>query len=149
MYLFGAGPVQPGQVSLVVISVRQKFADCARITLSLILTRANTGDASLLVDPSNDWGVTGRANPNLLDVRLDRAAAQDDALERRRLGPADPLGQPSAQQMGLPGRGRLPRAAGPPKRNDQRLILLIAAVVAILGLVTALLALIGVPAGIT
>jgi hypothetical protein len=51
--------------------------------------------------------------------------------------------------MGLQGRGRLPRAAGTAKRNDQRLILLIAVVAAILGLVTSLLALIGVPAGVT
>jgi len=69
--------------------------------------------------------VTGRANSNLLDVRLDRAAAQDDSLERQRqrLGQADPLGEPDAQQMGLPGRGRLPGAASPAKRKDRRLIL--------------------------
>lgn len=76
--------------------------------------------------PVEQLGVTGRGTSNLLDVRLDRAAAQDDPHERRlgRLAQADPLGQPSApQQMGLPGRGRLPRAAGPAKGNDQRLIL--------------------------
>jgi hypothetical protein len=69
--------------------------------------------------------VTGRANSNLLDVRLDRAAAQDDSLERQRqrLGQADPLGEPDPQQMGLPGRGRLPGAASPEKRKDRRLIL--------------------------
>jgi hypothetical protein len=40
--------------------------------------------------------VTGRADSNLRDVRLDRAAAQDDSLERQRqrLGQADPLGSP-------------------------------------------------------
>ena len=78
--------------------------------------------ASLAVEQR---GVTGRADSNLLDVRLDRAAAQDDSLERRRqrLAQADPLGQPTARQVGLPGRGRLPRAAGPAKRKDRRLIL--------------------------
>jgi len=76
--------------------------------------------------PSNNRGVTGRGTSNLLDVRLGRAAAQDDPRGRHldRLAQADSLGQPNApQQVGLPGRGRLPRAAVPAKRNDQRLIL--------------------------
>jgi hypothetical protein len=70
-------------------------------------------------------GVTGRGNANLLDVRLDRATAQDDPLERGpdRLAQVDPLGQPSARQMGLPGRGGLPRAAGPANGEDRRLTL--------------------------
>src|SRR5215510_9435986 len=89
---------------------------------------ANTGSGTPPSSPRarrTNWGVTGRGTSNLLDVRLGRAAAQDDPRGQRpdRLGQADPLGQPTAQQVGLPGRGRLPRAAGPAKRNDRRLIL--------------------------
>src|SRR5262249_8450330 len=72
--------------------------------------------------PSSIWGVTGHGTSNLLDVRLGRAAAQDDPRGQRpnRLGQADPLGQPTAQQVGLPGRGRLPNAAGPAQANTPR-----------------------------
>jgi hypothetical protein len=64
--------------------------------------------ASLAAEPPE---VTGRAKSNLLDVRLDRAAAQDDALERR-LGQADPLGQPTAANG--PARTRPPARSGRP-----------------------------------
>ena len=89
---------------------------------------ANTGSGtppSSLRRPSNNWGMTGPGISNLLDVRLGRAAAQDDPRGQRpdRLGQADPLGQPAAQQVGLPRRSRLPRGAGPAKRNDRPLIL--------------------------
>src|SRR5262249_62215836 len=96
---------------------------------------ANTGSGtppSSPRRPSSIWGVTGHGTSNLLDGRRGRAAAQDDPRGQRpnRLGQADPLWQPTAQQVGLPGRGRLPRAAGPPEGKDPRAILRAPAVAA-------------------
>src|SRR5690242_5918196 len=55
--------------------------------------------------PSNNAGVTGRANSYLLDVRLDRAAAQDGPLGRQpgRLAEPAALGAAAqARQVGVP-----------------------------------------------